>query len=209
MLNYEKIFTNQINIVKNEGRYRNFIGLKRQAGSYPEALWGDKQKQITMWCINDYLGMSQHPLLINAAKETLKSSGIGSGGTRNIGGNHYSIVELEHEIADLHKKDAALAFTSGYVSNEATLSTLSKIMPDLVYFSDELNHSSMIHGIRNSRAEKYIYKHLDFKHLETLLQKVDINRPKVIAFESAYSMDGLISPIKDICYLAKKYNALT
>ncbi len=210
MYNYQAAFENQVNQIKTEGRYRNFVGLQRKAGEFPKALWGkDRKKTITMWCINDYLGMSQHPIVLEAATKALVDNGVGSGGTRNIGGNNYSIEELENEIADLHNKDSALVFTSGYVSNDASLASLAKILPDLVFFSDELNHASMVAGIRNSRSEKHIYKHLDVNHLEELLKSVDIGRPKVIAFESAYSMDGQISPIKEICLLAKKYNAIT
>lgn len=209
MYNYSDAFDRQIEIIKEEGRYRNFIPLERHAGAYPYASWDQDQKQIVMWCINDYLGMGQHPDVMQAAMDALLSCGAGSGGTRNIGGNHYSIVELEHEIADLHHKDAALVFTSGYVSNEATLSTIARIMPDVVYFSDALNHASIISGIKNSKAEKYVYNHIDLAHLEQLLASVDINRPKVIIFESTYSMDGVLSPINEICELAKKYNALT
>jgi len=210
MYNYQAAFANQINQIKTEGRYRNFIGLQRKAGEFPKALWGkDRDKTITMWCINDYLGMSQHPIVLEAATKALADNGVGSGGTRNIGGNNYSIEELENEIADLHNKESALVFTSGYVSNDASLVSLAKIIPDLVFFSDELNHASMVAGIRNSKSEKYIYKHLNINHLEELLKSVDINRPKVIAFESAYSMDGQISPIKEICLLAQKYNAMT
>ena len=210
MYNDQAAFENQVNQIKTEGRYRNFVGLQRKAGEFPKALWGkDRKKTITMWCINDYLGMSQHPIVLEAATKALVDNGVGSGGTRNIGGNNYSIEELENEIADLHNKDSALVFTSGYVSNDASLASLAKILPDLVFFSDELNHASMVAGIRNSRSEKHIYKHLDVNHLEELLKSVDIGRPKVIAFESAYSMDGQISPIKEICLLAKKYNAIT
>lgn len=209
MVDYYSIFEKQLKEIKNEGRYRDFIGLQRTAGKFPMALWGDEKKPVTMWCINDYLGMSQHPKVTQAAKLALINNGVGSGGTRNIGGNNYSIVALENEIADLHQKEAALVFTSGYVSNEASLTALAKIMPRLVYFSDEANHASMISGIRNSKAERIIYKHLDMQDLESALMSVDINRPKVIAFESAYSMNGLISPIKKICELAEKYNALT
>ncbi len=210
MYNYQAAFVNQINQIKTEGRYRNFIGLQRKAGEFPKALWGeDRNKTITMWCINDYLGMSQHPVVLEAASKALSDNGVGSGGTRNIGGNNYSIEELENEIADLHTKESALVFTSGYVSNEASLVSLAKIIPDLVFFSDELNHASMVAGIRNSKNEKHIYKHLNIAHLEELLKLVDINKPKVIAFESAYSMDGQISPIKEICSLAEKYNAMT
>lgn len=209
MYDYASSFNDIIEHIKNEGRYRNFIGLARQSGNFPYTNWGENQKEIVMWCINDYLGMGQNKIVKEAAIKALQDHGVGSGGTRNIGGNHYSIMALEAEIADLHSKESALVFTSGYVSNDAALTTLAKIMPDLVYFSDEMNHASMIAGIRNSRAEKHIYRHLDTAHLELLLQSVDINRPKVIVFESAYSMDGFISPIEEICKLAKKYNALT
>ena len=209
MFNYTTSFENQVQQIKNEGRYRDFIGLQRQAGKFPQAYWGEDKRDITMWCINDYLGMSQHPKVMQAASEAIFENGIGSGGTRNIGGNNYAIVELEEEIADLHQKESALVFTSGYVSNDATLTTLAKIMPDLVFLSDELNHASMITGIKNSNAEKHIYKHLDANHLEEILKTIDIKRPKIIVFESAYSMDGLISPIKKIYELAKKYNAMT
>ncbi len=209
MFDYNLAFTNELEQIKAEGRYRNFIGLKRQANNFPMAHWQPLQKEVVMWCINDYLGMSQHPVVVDAAIKSILDNGVGSGGTRNIGGNNLSIMALEKELADLHQKDSALVFTSGYVSNDATLSALAKVMPDLVFFSDEYNHASMIAGIKNSKAEKLIYKHINADHLEELLESVDINRPKVIAFESAYSMDGLISPIKKICELAKKYNALT
>jgi len=209
MFDYNFSFKSQIQQARSEGRYRDFIGLQRHAGNFPLASWGESKDEVTMWCINDYLGMSQNPKVIEAAQKALLANGVGSGGTRNIGGNNYAIVELEKELADLHNKDSALVFTSGYVSNDATLSTLAKILPDLVYLSDESNHASMISGIKNSNAEKQIYRHLDTDHLEELLKKIDINRPKIIAFESAYSMDGLISPIEKICELAEKYNALT
>lgn len=209
MYDYESSFNTVVENIKNEGRYRDLIGLARQSGNYPYTKWGKDQKDIVMWCINDYLGMGQNKIVQDAASKALESFGIGSGGTRNIGGNHYSIMELEAEIADLHNKESALLFTSGYVSNDALLTSLAKIHPGLIYFSDEMNHASMISGIRNSKAEKFIYKHLDLEHLEQLLQSVDINTPKVIVFESAYSMDGFISPIKEICALAKKYNAMT
>ncbi len=209
MFDYNAAFEKQIRQIKVEGRYRDFVGLQREAGNFPMAFWGPLKKEVVMWCINDYLGMSQHPQVIQSAAQAILNNGVGSGGTRNIGGNNRSIVELEQEIADLHQKEAALVFTSGYVSNDASLTTLSKIMPDLIYFSDESNHASMIAGVRNSRAEKHIYKHLDALHLEQLLKSVDISKPKMIVFESAYSMDGLMSPIGKICELAKKYNAMT
>jgi 5-aminolevulinate synthase len=209
MFDYNAAFRKQVQQIKAEGRYRDFVGLQRGAGNFPMAFWGDLKKEVVMWCINDYLGMSQHPVVIEAAAKGILDNGVGSGGTRNIGGNNRAIVELEKEIADLHHKESALVFTSGYVSNDASLTTISKIIPDLIYFSDESNHASMIAGVRNSRAEKYIYNHLDTQHLEQLLKSVDINKPKMIVFESAYSMDGLISPIGKICELAKKYNAMT
>ncbi len=209
MFDYNAAFEKQVEQIKSEGRYRNFVGLQREAGNFPMAFWGPLKKQVVMWCINDYLGMSQHPKVIESAAQAILNNGVGSGGTRNIGGNNLAIVELEQEIADLHHKEEALVFTSGYVSNDASLTTLSKIIPDLIYFSDEYNHASMIAGVRNSRAEKHIYKHLDVMHLEQLLKSVNINKPKMIVFESAYSMDGLISPIGEICELAKKYNAMT
>jgi len=209
MFSYKDAFKNQIQEIKDAGRYRNFIGLQRQAGKFPQAYWGEDKKDVTMWCINDYLGMSQNSKVVKAATDALIENGVGSGGTRNIGGNNYAIMDLENEIADLHQKDSALVFTSGYVSNDATLTTLAKIMPDMIFLSDELNHASMISGIRNSKVKKRIYRHLDMEHLEEILKSIDITRPKVITFESAYSMDGLISPIEKICELAKKYNAMT
>lgn len=209
MLDYKNIFTSHVDNIKQEGRYRKFAQVKRLSGKFPYAWHSEMNKEVVMWCINDYLGMSQHQAVLKAAFEALKLNGLGSGGTRNIGGNNDAIVELENEIADLHQKESALAFTSGYVANEAALSSLAKIMPDIVFFSDELNHASIIAGLRNSKAEKHIYRHVDSNHLEELLKTIDINRPKLIVFESAYSMDGLISPLPDICALAKKYNALT
>ncbi len=209
MFDYISSFEHQVQQIKREKRYREFISLQRHAGNFPLAFWDSNKKEVVMWCTNDYLGMSQHPKVIQVANEALKENGVGSGGTRNMGGNNYSIVELENEIADLHNRESALVFTSGYVSNDATLTTLAKIMPDLVFLSDESNHASMVAGIKNSRAEKHIYRHLDMTHLEKFLESIDINRPKIIVFESAYSMDGLISPIKKICALAKKYSAMT
>lgn len=208
MFDYLNIFINHIQTIKEEKRYRNFFTLKRENGQFPKCL-DDKGNQVITWCINDYLGMSQHPDVIAAAKDALINNGLGSGGTRNIGGNNYSITILEQEISDLHNKSAALVFTSGYVANDSVLSTLAKIIPGLVFFSDEYNHASIITGIKNSGADKYIYKHIDVKHLEDLLSQVPLETPKIIVFESAYSMDGLFSPIEEICLLAKKYNALT
>ncbi len=207
MSNYNNIFDNHITRIKQEGRYREFVPVQRQADNFPSAWYGDKE--IVMWCINDYLGMSKHPDVTKAALEATAKYGIGSGGTRNIGGNNSCIIELEQELATLHNKESALVFTSGYVANDTSLATLAKIMPNIVFFSDELNHASIISGICNSKAEKHIYRHIDVQHLEELLKGVDINRPKIIVFESAYSMDGLFSPIEKIVNLAKKYNALT
>lgn len=209
MIDYRETFVSAIDTIKSEGRYRNFLDLSRCAGRYPIARDCKRNRDIVLWCINDYLGMSQHPKVIDAMIETIKLSGAGSGGTRNIGGNNHSIVMLEQEIADLHNKDSALVFTSGYVANEAALSTLAKLLPGCVFFSDEANHASIIEGIRHSRLEKHIFKHNDAAHLESIISQVDIKRPKVIVFESAYSMDGLTSPMHEICDIAKKYNALT
>ncbi len=208
-IQYEEYFLKAIDKIKEEGRYRIFNDIKRYAGKYPFAYDYQRQKEITVWCINDYLGMSQHPNVIAAANDTNLNMGVGSGGTRNIGGTHHSMVELEAEIADLHQKEASLVFTSGYISNDASLSTLATLMPNCVMFSDEENHASIIEGIRRGGAEKHIYKHLDMQDLESKLKLVDLNRPKIIVFESVYSMDGRISPIKTICDLADKYNALT
>jgi len=206
---YSNKFKYHIQNIRSEGRYREFFNIKRLADDFPLAVDPVTGKKIVMWCINDYLGMSRHPAVLEASLAALNAHGVGSGGTRNIGGNNNHIVELEKDLADLHNKESALVFTSGYVANDTTLSTLAKIMPEIVFFSDELNHASIIAGICNSRGEKHIYNHLDYQHLEELLKSVDINRPKIIVFESAYSMDGLFSPIKEIIELAKKYNALT
>lgn len=207
MFNYDNAFVAQIEGIKQEQRYRQFLNFQKKIGRLPFAdLDGE---EITMWCINDYLGMSQHPAVVKAAKESLLANGLGSGGTRNIGGNNNSIVELEKLLSDLHSKEKALLFTSGYVANEASIVAIAKILPSIAIFSDEINHASIISGIANSRAEKYIYKHLDTDDLEKKLKLVDINRPKMIIFESAYSMNGMVSPIEEICRLAKKYNAIT
>ncbi len=211
-MNYDQIFDEAIDRLHSEGRYRVFIDILRNKGSYPNArcfAGHNGPKPITVWCSNDYLCMGQHPKVIAAMEEALHDVGAGSGGTRNIGGNTHYHVELEAELADLHGKDGALLFTSGYVSNEATLATLAKILPGCVIFSDELNHASMIAGIRNSGCEKRVWRHNDLHHLEQLLGEYDINTPKLIAFESVYSMDGDVAPIAAICDLADKYNAIT
>ena len=206
---YDQYFTEATEALKAEGRYRVFSDIERCVNKRPVAYDHKRQKEITIWCINDYLGMSQHPEVIEVANKANSKMGVGSGGTRNIGGTHHPIVELESELADLHQKEAGLVFTSGYVSNDASISTLAKLLPNLAVFSDQDNHASIIEGIKHGGAEKFIYKHLDTNDLEEKLKSVDINRPKLIIFESVYSMDGRISPIKEICDLADKYNALT
>jgi len=211
-VNYEHIFDQAIERLHSEGRYRVFIDILRNKGAYPNArcfAGHNGPKPITVWCSNDYLAMGQHPKVIAAMEEALNDVGAGSGGTRNIGGNTHYHVDLEAELADLHGKDGALLFTSGYVSNDATLSTLAKILPGCVIFSDELNHASMIAGIRNSGAEKRVFRHNDVAHLEELLAAEAPETPKLIAFESVYSMEGDVAPIHAICDLAEKYNALT
>ncbi len=189
-----------------------FVDILRNKGSYPNArcfAGHNGPKPITVWCSNDYLAMGQHPKVVAAMEEALHDVGAGSGGTRNIGGNTHYHVDLEHELADLHAKEASLLFTSGYVSNEATLATLGKILPGCVIFSDELNHASMIAGIRNSGCEKRVWRHNDLDELEKLLAAEEAETPKLIAFESVYSMDGDVAPIAAICDLADRYNALT
>jgi 5-aminolevulinate synthase len=211
-MNYDKIFGAAIDRLHAEGRYRVFIDILRNKGSYPNArcfAGHNGPKPITVWCSNDYLAMGQHPKVVAAMEEALHDVGAGSGGTRNIGGNTHYHVDLEAELADLHGKDGALLFTSGYVSNEATLATLGKILPGCVIFSDELNHASMIAGIRNSGCEKRVWRHNDLAHLEELLAAEDPETPKLIAFESVYSMDGDVADIREVCDLADKYNALT
>ena len=211
-MNYDQVFDSAIERLHTEGRYRVFIDILRNKGAYPNArcfAGHNGPKPITVWCSNDYLAMGQHPKVIGAMEEALHDVGAGSGGTRNIGGNTHYHVDLEAELADLHGKQGALLFTSGYVSNDATLSTLAKILPGCVIFSDELNHASMIAGIRNSGAEKRVFRHNDVDHLEELLTETDPALPKLIAFESVYSMDGDVAPIHAICDLAEKYNALT
>ena len=211
-VDYSRVFTQAIDRLHAEGRYRVFIDILRNKGAYPNArcfAGHNGPKPITVWCSNDYLAMGQHPAVIAAMEAALHDVGAGSGGTRNIGGNTHYHVDLEGELADLHDKEAALLFTSGYVSNEATLATLAKILPGCIIFSDELNHASMIAGIRHSGCEKQIFHHNDLAHLEALLAAADPATPKLIAFESVYSMEGDIAPIAAICDLADRYNALT
>jgi 5-aminolevulinate synthase len=211
-VNYDAVFEKAIDRLHAEGRYRVFIDILRNKGNYPNArcfAGHNGPKDITVWCSNDYLCMGQHPKVITAMEDALHDVGAGSGGTRNIGGNTHYHVELEHELADLHGKDGALLFTSGYVSNDATLSTLAKVLPGCIIYSDELNHASMIAGIRNAGCEKRVWRHNDLAHLEELLAADDPEAPKLIAFESVYSMDGDVAPIAAVCDLADKYNALT
>ena len=211
-MDYDKIFSQAIDRLHTEGRYRVFIDILRNKGSFPNArcfAHHNGPQPVTVWCSNDYLAMGQHPDVIVAMEDALHDVGAGSGGTRNIGGNTHYHIQLERELADWHGKSGALLFTSGYVSNEATLSTLTKILPGCIIFSDELNHASMIAGIKNSGCEKRVFRHNDLEHLEELLAAEDSEVPKLIAFESIYSMDGDIAPLHAICDLADKYNALT
>ena len=197
--------------LRREGRYRVFADIVRRKGSYPQALYHSEQnaRPITVWCSNDYLCMGQHPKVLAAMHEAIETTGAGSGGTRNISGTTHYHVELEQELADLHGKEAALIFTSGYVSNDTTLATLARLLPGLIAFSDEQNHASMIEGIRHGGIEKRIFKHNDMADLEAQLRAADAGAPKLIVFESVYSMDGDFSPIATICDLAEKYGAMT
>jgi len=211
-MDYQNAFEAAVRRVKAEGRYRVFADLLRRKGEFPVARWrgpDGQVKDVTVWCSNDYLGMGQLPCVVESMKKAIDDVGSGAGGTRNISGTTHYHVELERSLADLHNKDAALLFTSGYISNEATLSTLGKILPGLIIFSDELNHASMIAGVKGARCEKHVWRHNDVAHLEELLAAAPKDAPKLIAFESVYSMDGDVGPIKAICDLADKYNALT
>jgi len=211
-MDFNRRFRNLIADMKLDGRYRTFIELERLAGEFPTALWhrpdGGTQR-VTVWCSNDYLGMGQHPDVLAAMHNTLDLSGAGTGGTRNISGTNRQHVALETELADLHGKEAALIFTSGWISNLAALGTLGRLMPDCAVFSDALNHNSMIEGIRRSGAERFIFRHNDVSHLDDLMSGVDAARPKIVAFESVYSMDGDVAPIAATCDVAEKHGAIT
>jgi 5-aminolevulinate synthase len=210
-MDYENRFRRHLEALHREGRYRVFADLKRRCGAYPTAdhFAEDGTRDVTVWCSNDYLGMSQHPVVRAAMYEAIEEVGAGSGGTRNISGTTHYHVELEAELADLHGKEAALLFTSAYVANDSTLSTLQRLIPGLVVFSDEKNHASMIEGIRRGGGEKHIFRHNDVEHLKALLTRHTRQTPKIIVFESVYSMDGHIAPIEAICDLAQQYGAFT
>lgn len=212
-MDYRSAFRTALENIRSEGRYRVFADLKRHRGAFPKATWtkaDGTQAEVTVWCSNDYLGQGQNPVVMDAMHRAIEEAGAGSGGTRNISGTTHYHVELERELADLHGKEAALLFTSGYVSNEATLSTLYKILPGLQVFSDELNHNSMISGIRaGKREQRHVFRHNDLEHLESLLAAADPGLPKLIAFESVYSMDGDIADIAATVALARKYGAMT
>ena len=211
-MNYESALDTAIRRLHDEGRYRTFIDIERRKGAYPHAVWrkpDGSEADITVWCGNDYLGMGQHPVVLAAMHEALEATGAGSGGTRNISGTTVYHNQLEAELADLHGKEAALVFTSAYIANDATLSTLPKLFPGLIIYSDALNHASMIEGVRRNGGAKRVFRHNDVAHLRELLAADDPSIPKLIAFESIYSMDGDFGPIKAICDLADEFNALT
>lgn len=211
-MNYDQALDHALQRLHDEGRYRTFIDVERQVGAFPKATWhrpDGTSREIVIWCGNDYLGMGQHPVVLEAMHGALDSAGAGSGGTRNISGTTVFHKRLEAELADLHGKEAALVFTSAYVANDATLSTLRKVFPGLIIYSDSLNHNSMIEGIRRDGGEKRIFRHNDLAHLRALLAADDPAAPKLIAFESIYSMDGDFGPIREICDLAEEFGALT
>ncbi|MEO9573603.1 MAG: 5-aminolevulinate synthase [Tateyamaria sp.] len=208
-MNYNNFFRSQLDALRDSGNYRDFAELERHRGAFPSAKCHNGPGKVTIWCSNDYLGMGQHPLVLDAMHEALDRTGAGAGGTRNISGTTHDHVLLETELADLHGKEAALLFTSGYVSNWAALGTLGARIPGLTILSDALNHASMIEGIRHSKAARMIWKHNDLEDLEAKLASLPANAPKLIAFESVYSMDGDIAPIAEICDLADRYNAMT
>jgi 5-aminolevulinate synthase len=210
-MDYNSFFTSALDKLRDERRYRVFADLERIAGRFPHALWHSPQgaREVVIWCSNDYLGMAQHPKVIGAMVDVAARMGTGAGGTRNIAGTNHPLVELERELADLHGKPAALVFTSGYVSNETGIATIARLLPNCLILSDALNHNSMIEGVRQAACEKQIWRHNDLAHLEELLKAAGPARPKLIVFESLYSMDGDIAPLHAICDLAQRYGAMT
>src|SRR2546429_1575835 len=210
-MDYSTFFTTALNRLHDERRYRVFADLERIAGRFPHAVWHSPKgpRNVVIWCSNDYLGMGQHPKVVGAMVETATRVGTGAGGTRNIAGTHHPLVQLEQELADLHGKQAALLFTSGYVSNQTGIATIGKLVPNCLLLSDALNHNSMIEGIRQSGCERQIFRHSDMAHLEELLRAAGPDRPKLIACESLYSMDGDLAPLSKICDLAERYGAMT
>jgi len=210
-MDYNNYFSDALARLQSERRYRVFADLERIADRFPHAVWHSPQgpRDVVIWCSNDYLGMGQNPKVIGAMVETARRAGTGAGGTRNIAGNNHPLVELERELADLHRKRAALVFTSGYVSNETGISTIAKLMPNCLILSDAWNHNSMIEGVRQAGCDKQVFRHNDVMHLEALLAASSPNRPKLIVFESLYSMDGDIAPVRTICDLANRYGAMT